>query len=462
MKRRLAATATALALAIPVVLTAAASTSEAESSPLMTPVTATGVLGGDAAYSLIRPSNWNGDLLVMPGRDDLDDTTVDWLTAHGFGVIGYDLSSPWDLESDRRNAGRAVATFTMAAGKPDDIVVSGRSQGGLTTRIVAESRPEWLDGSVPMCGGGAGAISMWNYKLDTAFALRELVDPQSGLQITRIDDAEREQAILDRLLADASSTAAGRARLVLAAALGRVPAVDPVTGKGIPDRDLAQRTERYLAGFPFAVGASVRTGYESTVGGSFSWNTGVDYTRELRTSGRWAEVVRAYRAAGADLGQDLDTLAGAARMTADEDVVRFVEKTATFTGRLSAPVLTLHTTGDPGGPTTDEAAYAASVRAGGSAGLLRQSFVGSEGHCTFTSAEEVTALVTMFDRIDDGRWPATSSRALDRRAARVATESSLDLGGARFTSADQGERAPRTWDSRDWGRYSSVGQSGRS
>ncbi|GLB68874.1 hypothetical protein [Arthrobacter mangrovi] len=412
-----------------------------------------GALEGDAPYSLVKPAEWNGAIVVMPGRPNLSGTTAQWLIEQGYGVIGYDLSDGWDLVQDRRNAGAAVETFTSVAGSPETVVVSGRSQGGLATRIIADSQPAWLDGALPMCGGGAGAVSTWNYKLDTAFALRELVDPESPMQIQNITDRAAELRAMNDLVAKAASTPEGRARAVLAAALSKIPAVDPVSDQEIPAGDLEARTDRYLDHLPFAMGSHVRAGYEQTVGGAFSWNTGVDYEKSLKGSGRWSEITAAYQAAGLSLAEDLQTLASAERLAANPEAVGFVERTATFTGELSVPVLSLHTSGDGAGTTADDEAYASVVRSTGSAPLLRELYVSSDGHCTFAPIEEITSLQVLFDRIDDGRWGATSPQALAEVADGVAERSELELGGQRFAKVSSTGTPARLWDARNWGSY---------
>ncbi|GAA1128403.1 hypothetical protein [Citricoccus alkalitolerans] len=424
-----------------------------ERGPAPAAVSHQGTLDGERAFSLHKPADWNGDLVVMPGRDDLTGTTAQWLAEQGYGTIGYELSDGWDLELDEANAGAAVDTFEQLAGAADDVVVAGRSQGGLTTRIVADTAPEWLDGSLPMCGGGAGAVSTWNYKLDTAFALRELVDPDSAMRIQGIEDRATELEAMNELVALADSTDEGRARAVLAAALSKIPAVDPETGQELRRGQLEKRIDRYIEHLPFAMGSHVRAGYEQTVGGTFSWNTGVDYQRELQRSGRWAEVQQAYREAGLSLTEDLSTLDRAERLSADPETVQLVEQTATFTGELDSPLLSLHTTGDGAGTVADDAAYRSTVNAAGSARQLRQTFVASEGHCTFTPAEEAAALTALFDRIETGRWQSTAPRQLDRLAARLDAGSDLDLGAPRFTSGEAPGQPARMWDVRNWGDY---------
>ena len=410
-----------------------------------------GVLPDGSAFTAIAPADWDGSLVVVPGRPTAEFASAEWLLQGGTAVIGYDLSDGWDLVRDRDNASAAVTAFTDIVGAPDDVVLAGRSQGGLVTRIVADAAPAWLDGAVPMCGGGAGAVSTWNYKLDTAFALRELVDPASSMRITGIADVGAEVAELNALVAKAGGSAEGRARATFAAALSKIPALDPATGAEITDRDA--RIDRYLAYLPFAVGSHVRAGYEATVGGTFSWNTGVDYERALRDSGRWSEVSAAYRDAGLSLDDDLGRLARADRLEADPAVVGLVERTASFTGELEVPVLSLSTAGDGAGSTQDDEAYATTVRDAGEQEQLRQAFVQAEGHCTFAAAEEAAVFDTIFTRIAEGTWPSTSPNALVERARMIADHSGLALGEARFDRARHGGTPARMWDVDDWGSY---------
>ncbi|MBD3942266.1 hypothetical protein IF188_11215 [Microbacterium sp. NEAU-LLC] len=265
-------------------------------------------------------------------------------------------------------------------------------------------------------------------------------------------DVAAEVAALQKLVATAGSTAQGRARAAFAAAMSKIPVVDRATGEDVHDLDA--RIDGYLTALPFAAGSHVRAGYEATAGGVFSWNTGVDYARALRESGRWSEVDAAYRQAGLSLEGDLRTLADAERLAADTETVEFVERTASFTGELTVPVLSLSTTGDGAGSTQDDEAYRITVREAGEQSQLRQAFVRAEGHCTFTGAEEAAVFETMFARLADGTWPATSPRALSERAASIEAGSALELGAVRFGTAGHGGTPARMWDVDDWGTYS--------
>lgn len=71
---------------------------------------------------------------------------------------------------------------------------------------------------------------------------------------------------------------------------------------------------------------------------------------------------------------------------------KFVERYATFTGKIRHPVLTLHTVVDTLVPVQHEAAYAETVAAAGSADLLRQAYANGTSHCGFSFAQISTAI----------------------------------------------------------------------
>jgi hypothetical protein len=75
-----------------------------------------------------------------------------------------------------------------------------------------------------------------------------------------------------------------------------------------------------------------------------------------------------------------------------------------YNGRISIPVLTMHTIGGGLVVPENEQAYAIVVRRAGYSALLRQVFVSRAGHRAFTSAETITAAQILLARIQTGRW----------------------------------------------------------
>ena len=167
--------------------------------------------------------------------------------------------------------------------------------------------------------------------------------------------------------------------------------------------------------FPFVF--AFRAELEFRAQGNVSWNTGVDYRRQLdRSIGR--DQVRAlYEQAGLDLDADLDTLNDAARISADPEAVHYLERNIIFDGELHIPVLTLHTTGDGLVVVQNESAYKQVVDEAGNEEFLRRTFVHRAGHCTFTPAETIAAVQTLVNRLDTGRWRDVNASDLNNAAA---------------------------------------------
>ncbi|HEV2728919.1 MAG TPA: hypothetical protein VGV15_02710, partial [Terriglobales bacterium] len=179
-----------------------------------------------------------------------------------------------------------------------------------------------------------------------------------------------------------------------------------------------QETNQFLwaseVDFPFAF--ALRAELEFRAGGNPSWNTGVNYKKQLAHSVDRNEVVALYAQAGLDLDADLDALNDSDRIAATPSAVEYLEQNIVFNGDIGVPVLTLHTTGDGLVLNENESAYADVVREDGNNRFLRRTFVHRAGHCAFTPAETVTALEKLIQRLDAGIWPALDPDALNAEA----------------------------------------------
>jgi pimeloyl-ACP methyl ester carboxylesterase len=299
--------------------------------------------------------------------------------------------------------------------------------GGIVTAGLVQLYPDRFAAAMPMCGVLAGGIATWNAELDSAYAFSTLLAPTSGLQLVHITDPSANlQRALDAF-GRADATAAGRARLALIAALTDLPGWFDLRQPEPAPADFAgqaaaQASWESRVDFSFAF--RYRAELEKRAGGNPSWNTGVDYRHVLSISPDHAEVVALYRAARINLDSDIRALNAGRRVPADPQAAAYLERYITFDGRLTIPVLSMHTTGDGLVIAPSEAAYADVVKSAGSSDLLRQVFVRRAGHCTFTEAETIAALQMLLKRLDTGTWddaalqPAVlNSQALAQGAA---------------------------------------------
>jgi pimeloyl-ACP methyl ester carboxylesterase len=333
----------------------------------------------------------------------------------------------WHIRDAIDNQAEALARFEQAYGPARHAIASGDSMGGFVSAGVAQLHPDVFDAAVPFCGGLGGSVGQWNQKLDTVFVLERLVAP--GLPVIDVpEDVEGARRAWFDALARAQQTLEGRARIALAAAIGQVPAwgTNP-DGSPTPQPDrgdataLQEGTYLALAGgsLPYMGQAmSSRRQLTEVSGGNPSWNTGVDYAAQLRTAepALRRAVQTLYATAGLDLRADLDALAAAPRIAADQAAVERFAQGIVFDGGLRIPVLTVSGTGDQISTVAQQQFYGENARRAGKNALLRQTYVESVGHCTFSPAEQQAALRTVVDRLGSGDWPATDPHSMNARA----------------------------------------------
>lgn len=383
--------------------------------------TLTGTLDG-AAYLIQVPDPWNGTLVLYshgyvtpgqpnPARDVGDAVTGAWLLSHGYALAGSAYSTTgWALQQAFQDQIDLVNFFDTTVGQPTRTIAWGHSLGGIITAGLVQLNPQRFDAALPMCGVVAGGIGTWNVSLDSAFAFNQLL-AGGALQVVHITNPSGNLNAAEGALFAAQQTPQGRARLALAASLADLPGwFSPTSPEPAADDYAAQEANQFLweqqVDFPFAW--ALRAELEFRAGGNPSWNTGVNYRVQFAHSIDQDEVTALYAQAGLNLDDDLNALQNAPRISADPSAVDYLNQFITFNGQINIPILTMHTTGDGLVLNQDEQTYASVVRSTGNNALLRETFVHRAGHCAFTPAETITAFQTLIDRLDIGRWQAST------------------------------------------------------
>lgn len=396
------------------------------------PVHATGAIDG-ANYVIDIPAGWNGTLVlyshgyVVPGDPNPameagDPFTAAYLLAHHYALAGSSYSQTgWALQQAFHDQIALLDYFQRTYGKPTRTIAWGHSLGGIITAGLIQRDPERFAGALPMCGVVAGGPGAWNVSLDAEFVFKTLApEPQAtSLQLVNITNPGANLTTALTVLATENATPQGQARLALAAAVSDTPGwFDPFSAEPAANQFGAQEANQFLwdvkDGFPFSF--ALRAELEFRAGGNPSWNTGVDYARQLNRSVNKAEVVALYKAAGLNLNADLEKLENTARISAKPSALDYLTKYIVFNGDIEQPVLTMHTTGDGLVLNQDEQAYASVVSSQGNSSLLRQTFVHRAGHCTFTPAETIAAFNTLIHRMNTGHWGSTSAATMNAAA----------------------------------------------
>ncbi len=405
--------------------------------------TYTGTIDG-SKYLIEVPANWNHTLVLyshgyeVPGspivaKDAGDPITGAYLLSQGYALAGSSFRSQgWALEDAFKDQSNVLDRFDDLVGTPDRTIAWGHSLGGIITAGLVQKFPNRFVGALPMCGVLSGGVGTWNVALDSAFVFKTLLVPSTvNLQLVNINNPSNLNTA-EAFLANAMSTPQGRARVAMVAAMGDTPGWINPFGPEPAATDYASRLQSQFlwfqnVTFPFAF--ALRAELEARAGGNPSWNTGVNYSRQLDRSINKAEVQALYAAAGLDLNTDLKALADAPRVAAKESASDYLVDNIAFTGALNIPVLTIHTTGDGLVPVENEQAYAKAVSDAGYDHLLRQAFIHRAGHCTFTPAETITAFNTLVKRIDTGKWSGTPNPTqLNAQAAALGPGFNIQFG----------------------------------
>ena len=374
---------------------------------------------GKARYTIELPQKWNGTLFlyshgyVAPGATNPasaspDPVTGEWLLANGFGLAASSYSSTgWAIEDALHDQVALLDYIGRKVGKPKRIIAIGASLGGIITAGLIQDDANRFAGGISLCGVLGGGISTWNSGLDAAYAFKTLLAPNSPLQVVDITDPKANAKLAGDLEAQAIQTPAGRARMALVAALANIPGWFLPTQPEPALTDYAARAAGQAQwesriDFPFAFG--YRAELEKRAGGNPSWNIGVDYSLLILKSWSLTEVVALYAAAHLNLDADLATLNAGATIRPDAGAVAYLNRYISFDGKISVPVLTVHTTADGLVIPQNDGSYGDLVLLAGHGALLRQLYVHRAGHCAFTSAEVITAIKAMLHRLDTGVW----------------------------------------------------------
>lgn len=359
----------------------------------------TGYIDG-AAYQIRVPENWNGTLLVYahgysfakldpPDAAFGGDVYEDILLAQGYALAGSMFQNlGWAVKEGIHDTLVLTNFFREQIGEPDKIILYGMSMGGIITAKSIEKFPGIYDGGIPMCGPMAGSTGTIDNHLDVGLAYDVAIGwPASWGTV--------EDPILANPWIDILPVIFGR--LWNPDYYGKHEFVRLVTNKPAEDFYLlpSQGYGFYVANIMISY---ARAELELRAGGNPAQNAGRVYSLD--------EEEKAYLLG---LGVDADPLLAAmnarANITADRNARNYVMQYADFTGRITQPVLTLHTKYDSVAPVEMESAYREQVVSAGYADNLVQVYTNGLGHCTFTPQQLLAVVAGMESWLETGVAP---------------------------------------------------------
>ncbi|HZY97730.1 MAG TPA: hypothetical protein VFE35_11595 [Candidatus Cybelea sp.] len=417
----------------------------------------TGKFPDGAAYLIEVPKTWNRTLLLwshaarFPGTipNPPDDMNLDvgepdhsYLLSHGFGLAGSSYcSGGWVIQCAMHDQIAVLDKFASLVSKPSRTIAWGDSMGGEITAGLIQKYPDRFSGALTDGGVLAGSVGTFNQWLDQAFAINTLI-ASGRLELVHITNPSNDFTIASKALSHAQSSPQGRARIDLIAALGDSPGWNNLKAPNPPEpgpHDYIRREQYNYASLQNDASVFfwiIRQDFEQRAEGNPSWNTEVDYRKQLERSVDYTEVRVLYSRAGLSLDADLDLLNKTHRIAVDPRALAYARRNVAYNGEITVPVLTLHTTGDDVVNVQHEEAYAAVIREEGNNSLFRARFVHRSGHLNLTEGELLVSLAALIHRLDSGEWKGTEPADLNAAASQLGPKfSALIPTGASATPA---------------------------
>jgi len=351
----------------------------APSTPAFADDVVDGTVGPGSLYRLVRPTNWNGMLVVYAhgtvATDQPVAITADTLmvmaqlTAQGFAVAASSYSANgWVVKDGAQRTHQLLGIFTSKFGRPSRVYVAGGSMGGLIAIKLIETYPVQFAGALLACPAAGGSRAQLEYGANI-YALFDLFYPGVLPEID-VDDPQDIDATSQIVLPAIAAMTNDPSGALAIASIDQTP---------VPYANGPELIESIVT--PLAGAAGYAEALELTHGQWPFDNSYTQYTGTLPTSVLlWIN-------------------ANIKRYSASPAGINMVEHNYTPTGYLSVPTLMISTFRDPNAPAFHADLYAGAVAATGSSDwLVRRSVSGTAGgygHCTFTPQELLTAFTDL-------------------------------------------------------------------
>ena len=338
-----------------------------------------GSTGPGSVYRLVRPSNWNGILLlyahgyvskdVPVGITPDDQLVISLLAPRGFAVAVSSFSeNGWVLKDGTQRTHQLLGLFTARFGAPARVYAAGASMGGLIAIRLVETWPDEFAGVLPACAVTGGLARQVDFTANVR-VLFDLFYP-GVLPGTAVDVPPGIDFVADIVNPAVAAMTANPAGAVAIASIAQTPVqfANPT--------ELLESIATALGGaadYPEILGL--------THGQAYFDNTATEYTGALPAATLAFINANVGRFAGTPAGRNA------------------LEHNYTPTGELRMPALTLSTFRDPVIPGFHRTVYGQEVAANGGGDWLVQRSVpgtgGGYGHCTFTPQELTQAFVDL-------------------------------------------------------------------
>jgi hypothetical protein len=353
-----------------------------------------GVFEGKYAYRAEFPEKWNGDLVmyahgfkgtgpnlsadIIPARK--------WFIENGFAWASSSYSANgWAVRQGADDTKDLAEFVSSSIAKPRRIFILGASMGGNVITDSMGNFPTFYSGAMPVCGAMTG-VELFDYFLSYALVGEYI----SGIQLVP-NTSDPVSFYLNKYFGGLLPIL-GQPKAYTAKGAQFDSIIKHLSGGERPYRlegmlvETAPNVNFYSAWFSGGGLGIINHNTEHQV----TSNIGVQYKID------------------AGLGLDSAKLnAEIKRVKANPDY-RILEGRYWYSipsGRIFAPIMSYHTTGDAFVPINMQISYRQKVEARGRGDLLVQRLVRRPGHCEFTETEIAEGFADLVKWVDTGTKP---------------------------------------------------------
>ena len=332
-----------------------------------------GTINGALFYIEI-PAQWNKGLVMYahgytiagsrpPAQDSAPMKAFrDVFLSRGFAFAASDYSvQGWAVKEAIEDTEALRRYFAAKYGAPSETYITGHSMGGHITMATIERYPDVYQGAMPMCGPLGAAIDFLNTGVFDMLVTFEALFPG-----TIGSPYEPSPETAAKVRAAVAADPAGAARY-------------------------AQRFGRTIEQLPGALGL-----FHAVIGEVKQRAGGEPFDNRNRI----------YMGFGDDVALNRTVK----RYTASAAAREYVRQYATPTGRISDPMLTIHTTSDNLVLGNDVTAYELPAAIAGTSDRFVARFIEANGHCNFAPAQVATAFDALLAWARDGKRPAAGEQ----------------------------------------------------
>jgi pimeloyl-ACP methyl ester carboxylesterase len=360
-----------------------------------------------AAFRARVPENWNGTLLVFAhGYADIQDPVLiaPWvpygeppnqlearLLESGYALAGSAFRGEgWQVEEAIPDTAALTRFVQRRVVRPEHTILWGESMGSVVVMQGIERFPQLYDAAIPLCFVGAGTSRTlddifidFGLAYDVALGL-----PESWGSLENLRDNLSFDNDVFPVLAEQMSDPEAFGRLEFVRLVTRRPQESFYES---PDGFPALLQNMFLA-------TDVRLELEQRAGGPVAQNVGHVYTLSADEKDYLATL-------GVDADALLSEMNARPKIEAPRASRHYVERFADYTGKITGPVLTVHTVGDGALPTYHGTAYRELVESVGRGHLLAQVYTNGGSHCLWRPEQLVAAADAMVAWLETGVRP---------------------------------------------------------